>query len=55
MAVQKKKCSRNRRGCRRSHDYLKLPNLYINKCNKLISLYHHMDDNGFYRGKKIKN
>ncbi len=42
MAVQKSKKSRSRRGHRRSHKSLKLPNLFFNKKIGKFSLYHHI-------------
>ncbi|QJC36385.1 50S ribosomal protein L32 [Enterobacteriaceae endosymbiont of Donacia simplex] len=56
MAVQKHKKSRSKRNMRRSHD--KLSNnkiLLINKKTGKKYLYHHMTDDGFYRGKHIIN
>ncbi len=53
MAVQKKRSTRSKRGLRRSHDYLKIPNLFKNKITGKISLYHHLSEDGYYRGKKI--
>ncbi len=52
MAVQKSKKSKSKRGHRRSHNSLKLPVLYKNKDNE-ISLYHHIDKNGFYKNNKV--
>ncbi len=51
MAVQKSKKSRSKRGMRRAHIQLKIPNFYIknNKCN----LYHHISDDGWYRYKQF--
>ncbi len=54
MAVQKKKSSRSKRGNRRSHDYLNLPMLSLNKDTGLYYIYHHISSDGFYRNKKIK-
>ncbi len=44
MAVQKSKKSRSKRGHRRSHKGLKLPNLYFNKEIGKFHLYHHIID-----------
>ncbi len=54
MAVQKSKKSRSKRGHRRSHNFISLPLLFFNKKNKIISLYHHVSKDGYYRGYKIK-
>ncbi len=50
MAVQKSKKSRSKRGMRRAHIQLHIPNFYIKdkKCN----LYHHINDDGWYRNKQ---
>ncbi len=42
MAVQKSKKSRSKRGHRRSHMSLKLPNLFFNKKKGKYTLYHHI-------------
>ncbi|QJC33576.1 50S ribosomal protein L32 [Enterobacteriaceae endosymbiont of Donacia provostii] len=56
MAVQKHKKSRSKRGMRRSQDkLLKNKFLLINKKTGKKYLYHHLTDDGFYRGKKIIN
>ncbi|QJC36797.1 50S ribosomal protein L32 [Enterobacteriaceae endosymbiont of Donacia vulgaris] len=56
MAVQKHKKSRSRRNMRRSHDKLSSNKfLLINKRTGKKYLYHHMTDDGFYRGKHIIN
>ncbi|QJC31959.1 50S ribosomal protein L32 [Enterobacteriaceae endosymbiont of Donacia versicolorea] len=54
MAVQKHKKSRSKRGMRRSHDKLYSNKiLLIDKKTGKKHLYHHIDDDGFYRGKQI--
>ncbi len=55
MAVQKNKCSRSRRGKRRSNNRLKKPVLFVNKKNNNMNYYHHISKDGFYRDKLIKN
>ncbi|MGK2896946.1 MAG: 50S ribosomal protein L32 [Candidatus Makana argininalis] len=54
MAVQKNKCTRSKRGMRRSHDAISNSiALKIDKISGEIHLLHHMSKNGFYKGKKI--
>lgn len=53
MAVQKSKVARSKRGMRRSHDYLKLPTLSIDKKTGEIHIRHHITPKGYYCGKKI--
>ncbi|QJC37205.1 50S ribosomal protein L32 [Enterobacteriaceae endosymbiont of Donacia thalassina] len=54
MAVQKHKKSRSKRGMRRSHNKLSNNNfLLINKKTGKKYLYHHMTDDGFYKGKQV--
>lgn len=53
MAVQKSKKSKSKRGHRRSHDFICLPSLFLNKEINEISLYHHISKSGYYKGKKI--
>ncbi len=52
MAVQKSKKSRSKRGHRRSHNFLKLPVLFLNKETNELYLYHHVSKKDFYRNKK---
>ncbi|MFI4847025.1 MAG: 50S ribosomal protein L32 [Candidatus Makana argininalis] len=54
MAVQKSKCTRSKRGMRRSHDaILNSYSLTIDKVSGEIHLSHHVSKNGFYKGKKV--
>ena len=57
MAVQKSKVTRSRRGMRRSHDKVVLPQLkYTVNADETIgvSLHHHMDlQSGMYRGRLV--
>ncbi|MFI4853317.1 MAG: 50S ribosomal protein L32 [Candidatus Makana argininalis] len=54
MAVQKSKCTRSKRGMRRSHDALSyFVSLTTDKISGEIHLRHHISKNGFYKGKKI--
>lgn len=56
MAVQKHKKSRSKRGMRRSHNKLSHNKfLLINKKTGKKYLFHHMTDDGFYKGKQIIN
>ncbi len=54
MAVQKNKKSKSKRGHRRSHKYLHLPVLFLNKKTNKYNLYHHISDDFYYRNKKLK-
>ncbi len=54
MAVQKSKKSRSKRGHRRSHNYLKIPVLYLNKKTKEYNLYYHVNENYIINKKKEK-
>ncbi|MFI4847292.1 MAG: 50S ribosomal protein L32 [Candidatus Makana argininalis] len=54
MAVQKSKCTRSKRGMRRSHDSIKNNfSLTIDKISGETHLRYHVSKNGFYKGKKI--
>ena len=53
MAVQKSKVSRSRRGARRSHNALKSPTLSTDQTTGERHLWHHMTEDGFYKGKKV--
>ncbi|QJC31535.1 50S ribosomal protein L32 [Enterobacteriaceae endosymbiont of Donacia tomentosa] len=54
MAVQKHKKSRSKRGMRRSHDKIFVNQiLLLNKKTGKKYLYHHISDDGYYKGKKI--
>lgn len=53
MAVQKNKPTRSKRGKRRSHDFLLLPTLSIDKYSGETHIRHHITKNGYYRGKKV--
>ncbi|QJC35572.1 50S ribosomal protein L32 [Enterobacteriaceae endosymbiont of Donacia sparganii] len=56
MAVQKHKKSRSKRGMRRSHNKLSDNKfLLINKKTGKKYLYHHITDDGFYKGQQIIN
>ncbi|CAL4323042.1 50S ribosomal protein L32 [Buchnera aphidicola (Eriosoma lanigerum)] len=53
MAVQKNKPTRSKRGMRRSHDFLKLPTLSIDKTSGETHRRHHITAKGYYKGKKV--
>ncbi|MCR3755119.1 MAG: 50S ribosomal subunit protein L32 [Candidatus Westeberhardia cardiocondylae] len=53
MAVQKSKSTRSKRGMRRSHNRILIPQLSIDKETGEIHLRHNITVSGFYRGKKI--
>lgn len=53
MAVQKNKPTRAKRGMRRSHDKLKIPNLSIDRLSGEIHIRHHITKKGYYKGNKI--
>ena len=53
MAVQKNKKSPSRRGMRRSHDALVVPNLSVDQVTGEKHRRHHITPNGFYRGRKV--
>ncbi|WWO96900.1 MAG: 50S ribosomal protein L32 [Candidatus Dasytiphilus stammeri] len=54
MAVPKKKISRSKRGMRRSHKKIILPQLSIEKQSGETHLCHHITRQGYYRGRKVK-
>jgi ribosomal protein L32 len=53
MAVQQNKKSPARRGTHRSHDFLKAPQLSVDKATGEVHRPHHISPNGMYRGRKI--
>ena len=53
MAVQKSCKSRAKRGDRRANDKLALPTLSENSTTGEIHLRHHIDPDGYYRGRQI--
>ncbi|CAL4321532.1 50S ribosomal protein L32 [Buchnera aphidicola (Pterocallis alni)] len=53
MAVQKSKPTRSKRGMRRSHDKINLPNLSTDKSSKEIHIRHCLTKNLLYKGKKV--
>ncbi len=53
MAVQQNKKSPSRRNMRRSHDGLSNPCLAISKTTGKVHRYHHIDADGFYRGRRV--
>ncbi|VFP83267.1 50S ribosomal protein L32 [Candidatus Erwinia haradaeae] len=53
MAVQQNKPTRSTRGMRRSHDFLTIPKLSMDKISGEIHRRHHITADGYYRGKKI--
>ena len=53
MAVQKNKPTRSRRGMRRSHDSLKLPQLSIDCTSGEQHIRHQVTKNGYYKGRKV--
>ncbi|AFA40954.1 50S ribosomal subunit protein L32 [Wigglesworthia glossinidia endosymbiont of Glossina morsitans morsitans (Yale colony)] len=55
MAVQKNKPTRSKRGMRRSHDKLKIPQLSIDQISGETHIRHSLTKEGFYRGKNIFN
>ena len=54
MAVQKSKKSRARRGMRRSHDALTVENLSVDQTTGETHRRHHMTEDGYYKGRKVK-
>ena len=54
MAVQKKYTTRSKRGMRRSHDALTAPALSVDVTSGETHRRHHVTEEGFYRGKKLK-
>lgn len=53
MAVQKNKSTRSKRGMRRSHDFLKRPEILYNSTSKEVHFLYHISKFGYYKGKKI--
>jgi len=53
MAVQKNKPTRSKRGMRRSHDFLLLPTLSIDRFSGETHIRHHVTTKGYYKGKKV--
>ena len=53
MAVQQNKKSPARRGTHRSHDFLKAPQLSVDKITGEVQRPHNISSYGMYRGKKI--
>lgn len=53
MAVQKSKKTRSKRGMRRSHNYLIIPKISIDKASGEVHLRHYMTSGGYYRGRKF--
>ncbi len=54
MAVPKKKKSKSKRGMRRSHDSLKVPNVAVcPKCHEPVLPHHVCLECGTYRGRTI--
>lgn len=54
MAVPKKKTSRSKRDMRRSHAFVKAPNLSsCPKCHEPILPHHVCPECGYYRGRKV--
>ncbi len=54
MAVQQNKKSPSRRGHRRSHDALKGTEVSSDPVVGERHRRHHITDNGYYRGRKVK-
>lgn len=52
MAVQKNKPTRSKRGMRRSHDYLTISCVCIDKFSGETHFRHHLTKDGYYRGVK---
>lgn len=55
MGVQKSKKTRSKRGSRRQHQKLKMPNLSMEKTNEKIHIRHHISSDGYYKGIQIIN
>ena len=55
MAVQQNRKSRSKRGMRRSHDGVKMPNLSVDQTTGEVHLRHHVAPDGFYKGQEIVN
>lgn len=53
MAVQKNKPTRSKRGMRRSHKYLKVSSISVDKISGEKHLRHHITVEGYYRGRKV--
>lgn len=53
MAVQKNKMTRSKRGTRRSHDRLTSKALSNDPVTGEVGLRHHVNDDGYYRGRKV--
>ncbi|MDR1310529.1 MAG: 50S ribosomal protein L32 [Burkholderiaceae bacterium] len=53
MAVQQNKKSPSKRGMRRAHDSLTVPNLSVEPVSGEKHRRHHVSSGGFYRGKKV--
>lgn len=53
MAVQKSRKTPSRRNMRRSHDSLKGPTLSVDSATGETHRRHHVNADGFYRGKQI--
>ncbi len=53
MAVQKSRKSRAKRGTRRTHDNLAKPTLSENETTGEVHRRHHIDSDGYYRGRQI--
>lgn len=52
MAVQQNKKTPSKKGMRRSHDFLKIKSISIDKFTHEMHFRHHINKKGFYRGKK---
>ena len=53
MAVQQNRKTRSKRDMRRSHDKVKPATLSIDSTTGVKHRRHHIDGNGFYRGKEV--
>lgn len=54
MAVPKRRTSKSRRGTRRAHDGLKVPNtIRCSRCNTPVELHTICPECGYYRGKPV--
>ncbi len=53
MAVQKSRKTPSRRGMRRSHDKLKVPDLSVDPTTGETHLRHRVTPDGFYRGNQV--
>lgn len=54
MAVQQNKKSRARRDMRRSHDALTGPTLSVDSTTGETHRRHHITEDGYYKGRKVK-